>query len=87
MNSVVIVSLYQGGMLESAFLCFMQKCAFPYTASQAMPGVSQRHKIYTLPVEDHQAKRGGNGQIIAAEYWLFSIQKRHFSALVNTTSS
>ena len=44
-----------------------------YTASQIVPGVSQRHKTYTLPVEDHQITRGGNGQIFAADYFGYSL--------------
>jgi serine/threonine protein kinase len=38
-----------------------------------MPDVFQKHKTYTLPVEDHQIRRGGNGQIFAADYFGYSL--------------
>ena len=44
----------------------------------------QKHKTYTLPVEDHQIRRGGNSQIFAADYFGYSlVAKIHLSALVN----
>ena len=35
---------------------------------QTIPDVFQKHKTYALPIEDHQIRRGGNGQIFSADY-------------------
>ena len=43
------------------------------TTSQTMPDVFQKHKTYTLPVEDHQIRRGGNGQMFTADYFGYSL--------------
>ena len=45
-----------------------------------MPDIFQKHKSYALPAEDHQIRRGGNGQIFAANYAGYTLvaKKTHF---------
>ena len=54
-------------MLESTFLLLyaenILECAFPYRFTGNARCVSEAQD-HTLPVEDHQIRRGGNGQIL-----------------------
>ena len=42
-------------------------CVFLYSL-QTIPDVFEKHRSYSLPVEDHQIRRGGNGEIFSADY-------------------
>lgn len=43
-------------------------CGLYFYNVQTIPDVFEKHRSYHLPVEDHQIRRGGNGQIFAADY-------------------
>ena len=40
---------------------------------QTLPDVFQKHKIYSLPVEDNQIRKGGNGTIFATDYMGYNL--------------
>ena len=44
-----------------------------YYSVQTIPDVFQKHKTYSLPVEDKQIRKGGNGTIFATEYFGYSL--------------
>ena len=50
----------------SNYLCYCILC-------QTLPDVFQKHKIYSLPVEDNQIRKGGNGTIFATDYMGYNL--------------